>query len=903
MLNPNLSYLKKFFRFIYFSLKKYLLLTSLQSWEMFIFQRNICMSFRNKQWFTHSARLLIWGQIALQALFPIISTLPVHAAETAILVPSGATDNATSPLWNQTLTAAASGMASENLQSTATGLASSTTAASVQQWLNQFGTARVNINVDDDGKWDQSSVDLLTPLYDNKKVVWFTQLGMRAPDGRVTGNFGTGIRTFYTENWMLGANVFMDDDFTGKNRRVGLGGEAWTNYFKLSANTYVGTTDWHSSRDFDDYNEKPADGYDVRAEAYLPAYPQLGAKFMFEQYYGDNVALFDKDHLQSNPTAVSTGVSYTPVPLVSLAVNYRQGQDSMNDTQFQMNLRYDFGHDWRYQMDPENVRSIRTLAGSRYDLVERNNQIILQYKKKEVADMLGDLTLSPVKDNSPADGSTVNTVTVHATTTDNIAMKNAPINWAVTGSAKLSAQSGVTDANGDAFVNITNSAAEQVTVTATSGSISRSAPSTFTQSVASVNLQLTKDNSQANGTDANSGQITVTDGSGKALSGVSVSWKVNNGATITTNDAVTNNSGVATAQFTSTTAGPVQLTASAGNKTESVKSIFSVQSATAVAVTMTTNNVQADGTAVNVAKAVVTNANNQPLAGVSVTWSLGTGSAIATTPLTVTTDSNGVATISLSDTIAQDVTVSASSGGQSGKTTATFVAVAMTAVVTITTDGSPADGVTQNIAQVTVMQGSTPVKNATVQWSKTSSNAKFASASSTTTNGQGIATLALKDGTAETFTVTATVNSTLVGSADTTFATPAFGPIAITMPEAGNPPRINIFVASGGTAVEVAAYNGMATGDEIAFSSSVSGDAQGKTLPYTSTHIVSSGEVGQSISFTIPETDLMEVEGNPTAKLNVNVDVTQGQVTKSATLSAAIDTCAPGDTVCGANKP
>ncbi|WET42307.1 inverse autotransporter beta domain-containing protein [Citrobacter enshiensis] len=61
-----------------------------------------------------------------------------------------------------------------------------------------------------------------------------------------------------------------------------------------------GTTEWHQSRDFNDYNEKPADGYDVRAEGYLPACPQLGAKLMYEQYYGDKVALFDTDHLQSN---------------------------------------------------------------------------------------------------------------------------------------------------------------------------------------------------------------------------------------------------------------------------------------------------------------------------------------------------------------------------------------------------------------------------------------------------------------------------------------------------------------------------------------------------------------------------------------------------------------------------
>lgn len=33
-------------------------------------------------------------------------------------------------------------------------------------------------------------------------------------------------------------------------------------------------------------------------ESWLPFYPQLGAKLVYEQYYGDEVALFGTDNLQ-----------------------------------------------------------------------------------------------------------------------------------------------------------------------------------------------------------------------------------------------------------------------------------------------------------------------------------------------------------------------------------------------------------------------------------------------------------------------------------------------------------------------------------------------------------------------------------------------------------------------------
>ncbi|MBD2786502.1 inverse autotransporter beta domain-containing protein, partial [Xenorhabdus sp. DI] len=48
----------------------------------------------------------------------------------------------------------------------------------------------------------------------------------------------------------------------------------------------------------------------------------------------------------------------------------------------QANLNYRFGVPFSEQFSPDSVASMRTLAGSRYDLVERNNQIVLDYRKK-----------------------------------------------------------------------------------------------------------------------------------------------------------------------------------------------------------------------------------------------------------------------------------------------------------------------------------------------------------------------------------------------------------------------------------------------------------------------------------------------------------------------------------------
>lgn len=183
---------------------------------------------------------------------------------------------------------------------------------------------------------------------------------------------------------MLGANIFLDYDLSRDHARAGFGGEYWRDFLKLSANAYVGLTGWKTSQDVEDYEERPASGWDLRAEGYLPSYPQLGAKMVYEQYYGNEVGLFGKDERQKNPHALTAGVSWTPVPLLKLSAEQRAGKAGEHDTRFGAEASYRIGDSLRSQLDPDAVGALRSLAGSRYDLTDRNNDIILEYRKQEV---------------------------------------------------------------------------------------------------------------------------------------------------------------------------------------------------------------------------------------------------------------------------------------------------------------------------------------------------------------------------------------------------------------------------------------------------------------------------------------------------------------------------------------
>lgn len=252
--------------------------------------------------------------------------------------------------------------------------------------MSPFGKVRSNLSIGQGGDLDGSSLDYFVPLYDNQQTVLFSQLSAQRKDDRTIGNIGFGVR-HNLDKWLLGGNIFCDYDFTRGHRRLGLGTEAWTDYLKFSGNYYHPLSDWKDSEDFDFYEERPARGWDVRAEAWLPAYPQLGGKLVFEQYYGDEVALFGTDNLEKDPFAVTVGVNYQPVPLLTVGADYKAGTGDNTDVSINATFNYQFGVPLKDQLNSDNVAAAHTLMGSRHDFVERNNFIVLEYKEKDPLDV------------------------------------------------------------------------------------------------------------------------------------------------------------------------------------------------------------------------------------------------------------------------------------------------------------------------------------------------------------------------------------------------------------------------------------------------------------------------------------------------------------------------------------
>ncbi|MEI9714256.1 inverse autotransporter beta domain-containing protein [Moellerella wisconsensis] len=544
---------------------------------------------------------------------------------------------------------------------------------SVHGWLSKFGTAKGSFTIDNNYSLKGSELDLLIPFYDSEQILFYTQLGGRYKNDRTTLNSGLGTRIFIKNNWMLGSNIFFDADITGRNQRLGLGIEAWRDYLKLSANQYIGLTNWHQSRDFTDYNERPANGFDIRAEGYLSFYPHIGANLVYEVYQGDQVAIFDKNERQKDPYAFTLGANYTPFSLVTVGIDHRMGKNHKEDTLLNLQINYRFGESLQNQLSGTYVDNIRQLSQSRYELVNRNNEIVLDYKKQEL------IKLSLPKSKTGHGG---DKILVTALVSSKYIIKS--INWddsnfptggitTHTGKEIVEVILPDYDYNGKntyqlkanaADINGNNSNTASMLIIVTAPSLESSI----------LTLSTDKNNAIANENDAIIATAILTDSNGAPIEHQKIEFNVDN-AILSTIEGETDSKGSLTTQIRSNKV--VDTIINANLKNISGKNAYSDISFVADSTTakidslvVIQDNAIANGIDTNSVKANVTDSAGNPVTDQTVTFSATNGATVITD--SVHTDNLGTAVTTLTNTLTGISQVTASTNSTNKTADVTF---------------------------------------------------------------------------------------------------------------------------------------------------------------------------------------------------------------------------------------
>ncbi|WP_250385200.1 Ig-like domain-containing protein, partial [Escherichia coli] len=386
--------------------------------------------------------------------------------------------------------------------------------------------------------------------------------------------------------------------------------------------------------------------------------------------------------------------------------------------------------------------------------LSRNVTFIADVRTAKIADLV------VIKDDSVADGVMANMLRARVTDAFGNVLAGQTVSVTADNGATV-APVVITGPDGTVEISVTSQTAGVSTVTASINSSSLIRNVTFVADVRTAqiaSLEVTRDNSVADGAMANTLRVKVTDAFGNALNGQTVSVMADNGATVAPT-VITEPDGTVEISVTSQTAGVSAVTATINSSSQSqnVTFIADVSTAKIADLVVIKDGSEADGSTANTLQVKVTDAFGNALAGQTVSVMAGNG---ATTAPTVTTQPDGTVEISVTSQTAGASTVTASINNSSLSQNVTFVADVSTAKIAdlvVIKDGSEADGSTANTLRARVTDA---FGNALAgQTVSVMAGNGATTAPTVTTQPDGTVEISVTSQTAGTSTVTASINS------------------------------------------------------------------------------------------------------------------------------------------------
>ncbi|KDD13576.1 inverse autotransporter beta domain-containing protein [Bordetella bronchiseptica] len=232
----------------------------------------------------------------------------------------------------------------------------------------------------------RTSVELRTidEVYRAGANTGLLQLGAHNQNDRPTANLGAVYRRDVNESLMLGANAFLDYEFGKQHVRGSLGLEAAVPEFSLHGNLYAPLSGWKGAKRDGRREERPASGMDVGMK-YSPAFaPGLELKASYFRWNGAGVDYFDDGRPQNRATGFKTGVQYRPVPLVGVGLEHTKVQNGGRQTSVQVGLQLNLSEPLARQLQRPIGAPAFDMARHRHALVERENRIVLDTRRKHI---------------------------------------------------------------------------------------------------------------------------------------------------------------------------------------------------------------------------------------------------------------------------------------------------------------------------------------------------------------------------------------------------------------------------------------------------------------------------------------------------------------------------------------
>ncbi|MFS2223699.1 inverse autotransporter beta domain-containing protein [Pantoea sp. B65] len=279
--------------------------------------------------------------------------------------------------------------ASDSALNQANSMVNQAATAEIESWLNYAGgRARVTLDAGLKQRTSDAGLDYLLPLYNGEDDTLFTQFSAHRWGDSNTINLGLGWRHLLSPDLMFGGNMFYDQDLTRQHRRLGVGLELDSQRIHTSVNYYTPVSGWRQSDEAPfsdslryDLYERAARGWDINLQAAPDDH--FAVKAGLFQWYGDKVDVYgSRKQASKNPYGVNVGVTWQPIPLLSLHEEQSFVSNRQHDVKVGLDLHWEFGRTLAEMLDPARASAMPSLMQSRTDFVQRNNRVVLAYKEQ-----------------------------------------------------------------------------------------------------------------------------------------------------------------------------------------------------------------------------------------------------------------------------------------------------------------------------------------------------------------------------------------------------------------------------------------------------------------------------------------------------------------------------------------
>lgn len=484
--------------------------------------------------------------------------------------------------------------------------------------------------------------------------------------------------------------------------------------------------------------------------------------------------------------------------------------------------------------------------------------------------------------DTPADG--VTQAAVKFTTYSDFGvtpLPNYPLTFRTNYSGQLDEDSGTTDENGEITVRATDTVAETITVTAEteSGPQQGTAQATFVEVTPvyadSLDGKVTADIAPADGKSGDGITFTAYDADSAPLAGATLAITLDSeSASATPASGVTGDDGTLDVSIINTVAEFVTVTATSGDATKDVKIEFASTAPVADIAATDADDTPADGVSFGTATFTATDADGNPLLGLDLGITADSDDAVLVYPDSMTTNIDGVVTVTVKDTTVELVTFTASRDDATATATCNFTALGPDVATINGTDAASdtaADGAAGALVSFLVSDSNgDPVEGVELSFSADSETAGLGKQREMT-DSDGIAALNVTDTEVELVTVTATYGD-VTGTATANFI--AAGPVVTTI--------------TGTDANDTVPPDG-ATAGLVSFLASDGGGEPVGGIELTFSTDSETAALGAPSAYTDADTGIAQVNVTDTVAETVVVTATIGDVTGTASATFAND--------------